>query len=456
MEFGINVDSLQNHVKMREKKIIKKSNESTEEKYTSKIVEYTFFVQNEIEVCEKLNALQSEEKPYPGIYRFLTIKKYDFVKICESNKQILEKMNIDVDLLTKNANNKRIVLLKYKKDIGIGLDMNNEKMIPFIEYFFYHNHINNTSLFNENPRASFIFWDFIHGYETLFDDLLYLTNKDIIFLDFSCKNLLYNKKYSVFFNKFGKCLIRQHFNVTETDLSEDGDLRKLSKYIEIERYIDKFIKIIESIEYYGNKHFDLYFSKKLVEIRNFYIVYQNLDSIIDDYFNNLQFLKGFSDKFKNDNKIKWKTQIKSKIEENIKYFNIDVKNLNWKLYLLLLLEKNNKTLWETFSLNSLFLNITYYMMKIFDIKDKSSVVHRYFKFLFTNMNINCSSFNNNNNNNNISISISKCRYNYDKFRDSLQDNKDFDNLANFFCLSHITIEQQQELYVFLLNNIDKF
>jgi len=72
------------------------------------------------------------------------------------------------------------------------------------------------------------------------------------------------------------------------------------------------------------------------------------------------------------------------------------------------------------------------------------------------MNINCSSFNNNNNNNNISISISKCRYNYDKFRDSLQDNKDFDNLANFFCLSHITIEQQQELYVFLLNNIDKF
>jgi len=449
MEFGINVDSLQKTVKMGEKNIIKKSNESRE-KYTSKIVEYTFFIQNEIEVSEKLNKEQTEN-PYPGAYRFLTIKKHDFVKICETNKQILEKMNIGVDF-TKNANNKKIVLLKFKKDIRIGVDMDNEKMDPFIDYFFYHNHINNTSLFNEKPRASFIFWDFIHGYETLISDLLYLSNKDVIFLDFSSKNLLYNKKHSVFFNKFDKCLIRQYFNVTVTDLRQHGDLQQLSKYIEIERYIDKFIKIIESIEYYGNKHFELYFAKQLIKTRNFHIVYQNLDTIIDDYFNNIQFLKNFSDNFKNDNKIKWKAVIKSKIEENVKYFNIDAKNLNWKLYLLLLLEKNDQTVWETFSLNSLFLNITYYMMKIFDIQDKSSVVHRYFKFLFTNMNITCSSFNNNNNN--ISINIS--RDNYDKYRDSLQDKKDFDNLANFFCLSHVTIEQQQDLYVFLLKNVERF
>jgi len=451
MEFGINVDSLQKPVKMGEKNIIKKSNENTE-KYTSKIVEYTFFVQNEIEVSEKLNR-EETDNPYPCAYRFLTIKKYDFVKICESNKQILEKMNIDVDF-TKNANNKRIVLLKYKKDVRIGVDMDNGKMNPFIDYFFYHNHINNTSLFNENPRASFIFWDFIHGYETLIDDLLYLSNKDVMFLDFSSKNLIYNKRYSVFFNKFDKCLIRQHFNVTVSDLREDGDLQQLSKYIEIERYIDKFIKIIEGIEYYGNKHFDLYFSKQLIKTRNFHIVYQNLDTIIDDYLNNLYFLKGFSDKFKNDSKIKWKTQIKSKIEENVQFFNIDAKNLNWKLYLLLLLDKNDKTAWETFSLNSLFLNITYYMMKIFDIQDKSSVVHRYFKFLFTNMNMNCSSCTSFNNDNDMTSmpSISICRDNYDKFRDSFQDKKDFDNLANFFCLSHVTIEQQEELYVFLLKN----
>jgi hypothetical protein len=446
MEFGINIDSLQKTIKMAEKDIIKKYNER--EKYTSKIVEYTFFVQNEIEVSEKINTLQSEEYP-EGAYRFLTIKKYDFVKICESNKEILEKMNIDLDF-SKNANNKKIVLLKYKKDIRIGID--NDKMTPFIDLFFYHNHINNTSLFIEKPRASFIFWDFIHGYETLTYDLSYLSNKDVMFLDFSAKNLLYNKKYSVFFNKFDKCLIRQYFNVTVSNLSQHGDLQQLSKYIEIETYIDKFIKIIESIEYYGNKHFDLYFSKQLIKYKNFHIVYQNLDAIIDDYLNNLYFLKNFSDKFKNDNKIKWKAIIKSKIEENVNYFNIDTKNLNWKLYLLLLLENTNKTVWETFSLNSLFLNITYYMLKIFHIQDKSSVVHRYFKFLFTNMNIDCSSFNNNNND----ISISICRENYDKYRDSFENTKDFDNLANFFCLSHVTIEQQEELYVFLLKNAEMF
>jgi hypothetical protein len=180
-----------------------------------------------------------------------------------------------------------------------------------------------------------------------------------------------------------------------------------------------------------------------------------LDTIIDDYLNNLQFLKNFSDKFKNDNKNKWKGQIKSKIEDNINYFNMDVTKLNWKLYLLLLLENSQKTIWETFSFNSLFLNITYCMLKIFDIKEKTSIVHRFFKFLYLNMDINCTSFNNNNNNNNNNnISISICRKNYNKFRDSLEHDKDYDNLANLFCLSHVTIEQQQELYDYLLYNID--
>lgn len=442
MEFGINVDSLQKIVKTDEKEVIKKPNET--EKYKSKIVEYTFFVQNEIEVSEKINTLDADNE-YNGIYRFLTIQKYDFVKICETNRQILEKMNIELDLNTNG--NKKIVLLKYKKDVGF----DNEKMSTFIDSFFYHNHIKNTSLFPDKPRASFIFWDFLNVYEVFFDDLLYLANKNIVFLDFSSKNLLYNRKHTVFFNKFDKCLILKNFDISKKDLCEDGGLQKLSKYIEIERYIDKFIKIIDSIEYYGNKHFDLYFSKQLIKAKNFHIVYQNLDIIIDEYLNQLQFIKNFSDKFKIDNKTKWKSQIKSKIEENVNYFNIDATKLNWKLYLLMLSEKYQTTVWETFSLNSLFLNITYYMIKIFDIKEKSSIIHRYFKFLFINMDVTCTSFNNNNN-----INISICRDNYGKFRDSFEEKKDFGKLAEFYCLSHVTIEQQQELYDSLLKNMDGF
>jgi hypothetical protein len=438
MEYGINVDTLQKN-RLREETF--QNSEKT--KYKSKIVEYTFFVQNEIEICEKLNFVNTNEQ-YNNLYHFLTIQNYDFVKICETNKEILEKMNIEIDL---NTNNKKFVLLRYKKDIGCDID----KMGSFIDSFFYHNHINNTSIYPDKPRASFIFWDFIHIYENFFDDFKYLTSKNILFLDFSSKNLFYNKKYYLFYNKFDKCLIQHYFDISSKDLGEDGDLQKLTKYVEIEKYIDKFIKIIESIDYYSNKHFDLYLSKHLIKNKNFHIVYQKLDNIIEDYLNNLYFLKNFSEKFKNEIKLKWKVQIKNKIEENVKYFNIEITKINWKLYILMMLDKYQCTVWETFSLNSLFLNITYCMIKIFNITNKLSVVHRYFKFLFKNMDINCTNFNNNNN-----ININTCKENYDKFRDSFENNKDFDNLANFFSLSHVTIEQQEELYDLLSKNVEKF
>ena len=443
MEYGINVDTLKAIVEResKETKELKKPKET--EKYTSKIVEYTFFVQNEIEISERLNECDTTYQN--SAYHFLTIKKYDFIKICESNKQLLEKMNIDIDL-NKNANNKKIVLLKYKKDSENRV--NNDKMTPFIDSIFYHNHLNNTSIFSDKPRASFIFWEFLTTYEGFFNDFLYLANKDILFLDFSSKNLIYDNKHTVFFKQLDKCLLRKDFDISKKDLFAHGDFQKLPKYIEIETYIDKFIKIIDSIDYYGNKHFDLYFSKQIIKAKNFSTVYQNLDIIIEDYLNKVEFLKNFSDKFKNDNKNKWKMQIKSKIEDNINFLNIDVKKLNWKLYLLLLLENTQKTIWETFSFNSLFLNITYYMLKIFDIKEKTSVVHKFFKFLYLNMDINCTSFNNNNNN----ININNCMNNYYKFHDFFKDNKEYDNLDKTFCLSHVTIEQQHELYVYLLNN----
>ena len=406
MEFGINIDSLQKLYQLEEQKL-KKINENN--KYYTKLVEYTFFVQNEIEVSEKINAIDQTNKHVES-HRFLTIKKHEFVNFCENDKKII--------------NNNKIILLKYKKPY--------ENMGIFIDSFFQH-HLNNSSV--ETSGASYIFWNFIHLYESFFDDFLYLSNKNIFYIDFSSKNLLYNKNYPVFYRGFDKCFLR------------DENIEKLIKCVEIKKYTHKFIKIVESIEFFGNKHFDIFFSKKLIKSKNFHEIFQNLDTIIDEYVDNLYFYNFFSDKFKINNKIKWKLQIKSKIEENIRFLNTDIEKLNWELYLFLILVKVDKTVWKTFALNSLFLYIAYYMIKIFDIKDTSCVLHRFFKFLFANIDINCTNFNNNDNN----INIITCRNNYENFINSIEYEKDYNSLLIFKTLSHVTIEQQDYLYDLLIN-----
>jgi hypothetical protein len=424
MEFGINVDSLQ-----KIKKIEKKNcNTNNSEPYNIKIKKYNFFVKNEIEISKQLSSVNLRNVSNIA-YRFLTVKKYDFIKICETNKEILENLHISQDL----QDNNKIVLLKYK---------NHENMTKFIHTFF-KSYVDNNCIYSEKPRAAYIFWDFIHTYETLCDDFIYLASKNIIFVDFSSKNLLYDNKHYLYFNEFEKCLIHYKFNITEKDLSEDGYLQQINKYTEINKYVDKFIEIINSIEYYGNKHFDLYFSKQLIENKHFYKTFQNIDTIIENYLDNLCFLKNFSEKFKNDNKTKWKTLLKKKIQENIAFLNIPVENLNWKLYVLMTLESYNDTVWESFSLNSLFLNISYHMIKKFNINDKSSLIHKFLKCIFMNMDVSCSSFNNNtiNSNNNIIL----CRENYDIFFNSIDKNY-------FNDLYDINYDQQDELYSFLSQN----
>jgi hypothetical protein len=429
MEFGINVEYLENIIKPQ------KQNKSLceREKYKTKIVEYTFFVENEVKVSEKLNNTYHD-----SLYRFLTVKKCNFVKICETNKKLLEKMNLSLDLYNNFA--KKIVLLKYKRCIDFSTNV--DEMLPFINRFFYNHH----------DSHAIVFWDLINDYEVLLNDLLFLSKNNIVFVDFSSKNLLYDGNTTIFLHKFEKCLIQKKYKVSENDLNhldQHGNFQKLSKYVEIEEYINKFINIINSIEYYGNKHFDLYFSKHLIKSKNFYLVYQNLDTIIDDYLDNLYFLKHFSDKFKNERKIKWKKIITSRIEENVQFLKfIDITKLNWKLYLFMVLENYQPTVWEIFSLNSLFLNITYYMIKIFDIQEKNSLLQRYFKFLFKNIDINCCSFANDINAVN-ALDLVTCRENYNDYRNTFEYGKDYHVLDKFVCLSNVTPKQQEELYDFV-------
>ena len=443
-DYGVNVDYLENNFKCDKKY------DKIPEKYISKLVEYDFFLQNELEISKILKEVGTINN-YHGINRFLIIQKYDFVKVCETNTQLFEKMNIELD------NNKIMMLIKYKKEI--------ETMTPFIVSLFNHNLISNNSIFPENTLASRIFWDIIRINEDLFDDLNFLNKNGIQFLDFSSKNLLFNGDFSIYFTNFKKCLTRTKFNIIfnsdnsnnellelETYYSTNNSLQSNAKYSKIEKYIDTFVKIIDNIDYFGNKHFDLYFSKQLIKNKNFFNVFQNIDSIIDDYLNKLYFLQFFSDKFKKQIKLKWKIEIKTNIEQNLCLLNISKEKISWKLYLFLLLERKSDLVWEIFSLNSLFTNIIYFMIKFFDIQDKTSVVHRYFKYLFTNMDVSSCLFYNNSS----QFDIKKCMNNYNKFCDTFELSKDFNDLSGFYCLSHVTIEKQEELYSFLLKNVELF
>jgi hypothetical protein len=410
MEFGINVDSLRKSNELRETKI-KKTNEN--DNYNIKMVEYTFFIQNEIEISKIINSFDATHDGTVG-HRFLTVKKWELVNICENDQKII--------------NNKKIALLKYKK--------HDESMDLFINSFFQNRlHKNNNHGISSIKNASYIFWDLIHNYENFLDDFSYLSNKNIFFIDFSSRKMLYNRDHGIFYRGLDKCFLR-------TNLSIDQNNNKT---------LHKFIKIMETIHTFENKHFDLFFSKKLIKSKNFYETFKDLDNIIDEYLYNLYFYH-FSDKIK-INAIKLKSQIKSEIEENVRFLNTTVENVNWESYLLNMLINVKKSGWELFSLNSLFIYISYHMIRIFTVNDVSCVLHRFFHFLFQDMDISCTKFNNNNDNNNNDnnrFDIIKCRNNYDKFCNSIEYIKDYNNLLVFNDLFHVTIEQQQELYNFLI------
>jgi hypothetical protein len=117
--YDINIDYLQNTINNEEKlEKIEKFTKKETDKYISKLVEYDFFVKNEIEISKILNNNTENNDNEIG-YRFLTIHKWDFVKLCESNKQLLEKVNIQLN------SQKKIVLLKYKNGCGIVNDFTN-------------------------------------------------------------------------------------------------------------------------------------------------------------------------------------------------------------------------------------------------------------------------------------------------------------------------------------------
>jgi hypothetical protein len=213
----------------------------------------------------------------------------------------------------------------------------------------------------------------------------------------------------------------------------------------INQNINEFIQIIENIEYFGNKHFDLYFAKQIIIRKDLLIVLNNLDMIIEDYINNLYFFRFFSEKVKNKYIILWKKYIKtSPIFEKTPIYLSDIIVANdWKVYLSLFLKNShsNSNIWETFCINSLFLNISISLLKFFDIEEKKSILHQFIQFLFNSLDITNE------------IDVEKNESNYYSFMNQFESGVPDYNLT---ILTNLSSEKQEELCHYLENNIRLF
>lgn len=390
MEIGINVESLREYINLNEKTINNENNENNKKQSNlqSKIVEYTYFIQNEIEVSHIID----KNMPYYnkcGFFRYLTVQDYDIIKLCETNQ-----------IYQENLINKKYLVLKYK-DISLNglIDaiINEENNLP-------------------------VFWNLLYIYESILKNITFLSDKNIRLIDFSSKNLLYEPNEScIYMMNFEKCYINQSIN--------------------------DFIQILENIEYFGNKHFDLYFAKQIIVRKDLLIILNNLDMIIENYINNLYFFRFFSEKVKNEYIISFKKYIKTASifdKTHLQLSDIDIIASNdWKLYLSLFLKNShfNSNIWETFSINSLFLNISISLLKFFNIEEKNSILHQYIQFLFNNLDVKKQ------------IDIEKNESKYYSFMNSLENSV---SEYNSTILTDLSNEKQEELYNYLVNNITLF
>ena len=133
--------------------------------------------------------------------------------------------------------------------------------------------------------------------------------------------------------------------------------------------------------------------------------------------------------------VKWKKHIKNYLIFEKNQINSEIiESNNWKSYLYIFLENSHiKTnIWETFSMNSLFLNISISFLKFFDIEQKNSILHQYVQFLFNNLDISKP----------INIDINEKKFDF--FMNSIEDNY------------KLTFEKQEGLYNYLVNNINLF
>lgn len=394
MKMNINVDSLQKTIYFEEK-------ERKKPDYGKELVEYTFFVENKInigEIISKLMVLWQRN----SFFRYITIEDYEFIKICEHNKNIL-RHTYNNDNNSKIAQDKRYIILNYKYDVT------SYKYEPFIYSIF-------------NLQNNCIFVNIMIIYEEIVNNFIFLGENHIRSLDFSSKNLLYCRDNS--------CIYIQNFE----------------KYLKDENSND-FIKIIDNIDNFNNKHFDLFLAKEIIRKKDLFLVFNN-SNIIDEYTDNLDFLKVFPENIK----LKWKQKLVSEFQKKREtYKNLCIDPYDWQSYLKNTLVNTSETLWVAFSINSLFMIISIILIQFFQVKEKDSIIHKFIEYLMSNL------LRNYEDNNSVNVLI-EMKQKYFLFKNYFEEKcwKEYSKMNDIFNFKKLASEKQEQLCYLLSNAIEFF
>lgn len=202
------------------------------------------------------------------------------------------------------------------------------------------------SVLDKNNR---FYYEFLLNIHNTFLDLLAVSERNFVFIDFSYVNMYFTKHTHVsYLCHFEKCL---SFN----DVDDDSEKNVLI-----------FKKTLEQMTYFGNKHVILFILHKMRENKDLDLTDSNMSILIREYVDQLYFIRFFSPEVKEEYRMKCEAYVKNHV--------MDV--LNTDDYFGSLLSFKHKHFFremENFKLNSFFLN-----MLILIVPQKKILINGFF------------------------------------------------------------------------------
>ena len=249
----IQVDSLKQHLIMdldlqsqkQEKEPILKT---SKEPVLKTLTEHSFFTENEIRISEKIrNTLFGVLNCNPVI--------------------ATHKANSSIVLQTQ----KQYLVLTYPK-----------------------RGINMMEVLSVVDKTNRFFCEFLLNIHNTFLDLLAVSERNFVFIDFSYHNMYFTKHTHVpYLCHFEKCLL---FN------DEDEDTNMLI-----------FNKTLEQMTYFGNKHVILFILHKMREKKDLDLTDSNVSTLIREYVDQLYFIRFFSPEVKEEYRMKCEAYVKNHV-----------------------------------------------------------------------------------------------------------------------------------------------